>query len=698
MEYNESYFKKSANRKALLVWILIAAILTVAYGIEYAKGGRGLTYVLVFIAICWIPIAISLIAVKIKGWDTSICKETIAIGYGLTYAFAVLTTNTTVSFAYIFPVISILLLYKDRGLIIRCGILNILLLIGEIVSASMRIGITAKDITDYEIQFGCVILVYLSLVLSITHLNKSDGALFNSMQANLDKVILTIEQVKTASNAVVDGVNVVRELSDENRDSANDVVGNMEELNTNNVVLRQKTDSSMQMTDKISEQVENVAGLIKEMVALMETSVKNAKASSNQLSAVVEYTGEMAELSAQVEEILKEFADKFETMKEETGTIVSISSQTNLLALNASIEAARAGEAGKGFAVVADEIRKLSEGTKVSSDGIMDALAHLEVTSERMTESITKTLELIDNTIENVRVVDESVNHITEDSVKLGDNIQVIDGAIREVEGSNKNLVDNMQQVGDVVELMTSNISTVGEATKVMRSKYEETSSNVLGIERVVGRLVEELGAGGFMGKDDLRPGMYVSVLKADNDAEEYKGIITEIAKDGAIVTEELLNGKDVLTLDKAEAYKVKAIVDNGVYTWTQVRISTNKNGGFAIRVDGNPSVVNRRKYKRMPLHNPCKIVLGDSEKVFEGRMVNISANGFAIETREDAIKDQRGNLIRIEIEDFEVAGIREKEGNIIRITDNDGTYIVGCRMLDDDMQIFNYVEKIMSV
>ena len=698
MENNESYFKKSANRKVMLIWVLIASILTIAYGIEYAKGGRELGYVLAFIAICWIPIVLSFIVVKIKGWENSICKETVTIGYGITYAFALLTANTNISFVYIFPVISMLILYKDRKLIIRSGIYNVLLLIVNVVIRAAQNKITPTDVTDYEIQFACIILVYLGFVLSINHMNKSDGALFNSMQANLDKVILTIEQVKTASNAVVDGVNVVRELSDENRDSANDVVGNMEELNTNNVVLRQKTDSSMQMTDKISEQVENVAGLIKEMVALMETSVKNAKASSNQLSAVVEYTGEMAELSAQVEEILKEFADKFETMKEETGTIVSISSQTNLLALNASIEAARAGEAGKGFAVVADEIRKLSEGTKVSSDGIMDALAHLEVTSERMTESITKTLELIDNTIENVRVVDESVNHITEDSVKLGDNIQVIDGAIREVEGSNKNLVDNMQQVGDVVELMTSNISTAGEATKVMRSKYEETSSNVLGIERVVGRLVEELGAGGFMGKDDLRPGMYVSVLKADNDAEEYKGIITEIAKDGAIVTEELLNGKDVLTLDKAEAYKVKAIVDNGVYTWTQVRISTNKNGGFAIRVDGNPSVVNRRKYKRMPLHNPCKIVLGDSEKVFEGRMVNISANGFAIETREDAIKDQRGNLIRIEIEDFEVAGIREKEGNIIRITDNDGTYIVGCRMLDDDMQIFNYVEKIMSV
>ena len=67
----------------------------------------------------------------------------------------------------------------------------------------------------------------------------------------------------------------------------------------------------------------------------------------------------MSELSGEVENVLQEF--KFEKVKEETGTIDSISSQTNLLALNASIEAARAGEAGKGFAVVADEIRKLAD-------------------------------------------------------------------------------------------------------------------------------------------------------------------------------------------------------------------------------------------------------------------------------------------------------------------------------------------------
>ena len=101
MEYNESYFKKSANRKVMLIWVLIASILTIAYGIEYAKGGRELGYVLAFIAICWIPIVLSFIIVKIKGWENSICKETVTIGYGVTYAFALLTANTNISFVYI---------------------------------------------------------------------------------------------------------------------------------------------------------------------------------------------------------------------------------------------------------------------------------------------------------------------------------------------------------------------------------------------------------------------------------------------------------------------------------------------------------------------------------------------------------------------------------------------------------------------
>ena len=70
-----------------------------------------------------------------------------------------------------------------------------------------------------------------------------------------------------------------------------------------------------------------------------------------------------------------------------------------------------------------------------------------------------------------------------------------------EVEDSNQNMVDNMNQVNEVVELMTQNISVADETVKVMRSKYDETSSNIILIEGTVGTLIEDLGSGGFMGK-----------------------------------------------------------------------------------------------------------------------------------------------------------------------------------------------------
>ena len=67
MEYNESYFKKSANKKAIAIWLLIAIILTVAYILEWQKGLRTLNYTIVFLAICWVPIITSFIIIKLKG-------------------------------------------------------------------------------------------------------------------------------------------------------------------------------------------------------------------------------------------------------------------------------------------------------------------------------------------------------------------------------------------------------------------------------------------------------------------------------------------------------------------------------------------------------------------------------------------------------------------------------------------------------
>lgn len=694
MDYDEKYFKISANKKALRMWVIIGLALTGAYIAECVKGARTVPYTVLFCFICWVPLVFTYIFIKIKGWDYDNCKHMVAVGYFIFYFFLLFTSYYHITFAYSFPVVSMLVLYKDRSLMIRCGIMNLFDVVVTFIKDWLTTGFTHDDIVSYEIMFGCVILVYLSYTWAIKHLAESDGAMLDAVKGNLERVVHSIEKVKVASNSIVDGMNVVRELSDENQEGATDVVRNMESLISNNEVLNERTQSSILATDKISEQVENVAALIKEMVQLMEQSVENAKTSSGQLSEVVQCTNAMANLSKEVEENLKEFSTEFTMVKEETGTIEEINSQTNLLALNASIEAARAGEAGKGFAVVAEEIRKLSEETQVSSGSIRSALQKLEQTSDRMTKSITETLQLVATNLENVMIVDKSVNSITTDSIQLGENIRIVNDAMGEVEDSNQNMVDNMNQVNEVVELMTQNISVADETVKVMRSKYDETSSNIILIEGTVGTLIEDLGSGGFMGKEDLKAGMYLSVYEEGAmPKKEYKGIISNVDEKGALQVDSLKCEGEELSYDRKQKYTVQIIVDNNVYGWDDTEV-VYRDSKYSIAVNGNPKVVNRRKYPRMPLKAACEIRLSGSDHVCEGQMLNISANGYAIQTQDKAILDTKDTMITVHTKGFTFLEDMPLRGHVIRITDNEGTYIVGCRMLEDNKAIYDYVNQ----
>lgn len=694
MGYDEKFFKQSANKKAMLMWLLISCVLSAAYTMELINGGRTLSYYITFMVICWAPFIFGVLVLLIRGMDTSWYKEVTAVGYGFFYLFTVLTTDTNLTFAYIFPIICMLMLYKDRFLFIRIGVLNTLLVIASFILTRVTGKAEAITMAEFEIQIGVILLSYISYILAVDHLQKSDGSMLTSVKDDLDRVVKTVEQVKNASTAVVDGITVVRELSDENEEGANNVVRSMEDLFSNNEILVDKTDSSLDITNKINKQVENVAELIQSMVSLMNESVAHAKTSSAQLSEVVQSTNEMEQLSSEVEEILKEFKEEFERVKAETGTIEGITNQTNLLALNASIEAARAGEAGKGFAVVADEIRNLSMGTQNSSSRILGALSHLEETSGKMTESIAKTIILIHEMLEKITLVNESVTRITEDSVQLGDNIQVVDAAMREVEDSNKNMVDNMKQVSEVMEIMTTSIADADETTKIMRSKFEETTFNVNNIEKVFGKLIEELGQGGFMGINDVKRGMYISIMVGDrHDGREFKATVDEVLENG-IITKIPTNESEILSLAGGEAYHLQIIVDNELYNWDDVALTITSDEQCKIIVKGNPTVLNRRRYRRMPIFCECDVISSASNHIFNGKMVNLSASGFAFATTAEEVKASKGTMVKLNARNFPLLEGRPLVGYIIRVSDNEGQYIVGCRMLEDILDINEYIER----
>lgn len=692
MTYDENVFKEKANRKARKIWIVFAVLLSANYGSDASGGLYPTTSYLIFLALCWLPLIFGEVLLRVKGWATELYRYDLVIGYGIFYTFVICTTASPIAFTYILPVTSLLVLYKNRKFMIGCGIANALIIVGAAVYRYMLGFNSASDMKNYQLQLSCIILCYICYVMSIRHLNESDGAMTDSIRADLHRVVTTVEQVKSSSNIILDGITVVRELASENKHGSDIVMLGMNELTDNNNMLQDRTTSSTQMTSDIRAQVENVVALIGEMVTLVEKTQSHSGVSAEDLKSLVNTAATMSQLSTELENVLENFRQEFEMVKQETGTIEKITNQTNLLALNASIEAARAGEAGRGFAVVADQIRTLSTETHASSEQIRDALSRLDATSAKMTSSIEETLQLIQITLEKVTQTGDNVNQIASDSVQLGNHIQVVDNAIKEVESSNTQLVSNMEQVSNIVDTITTCITHSSRTSERMLSKYQETADNINTIEDVMENMMCDLGIGGFMGIEDIKPGMKIDLQLTEQDDTEYLGELIQQIPEGLMVS-----CQKKLVLKDAAPCKLQITAGNILYCWDKATITPDSTDGehiFKITITTRPRINNRRKYPRMDINNACTIKFKNSDKEYAATMDNISANGFAFLATDNIFTQSKNATITITIHDFALPDHNVLEGRIIRCSDDNGLYIVGCQMPEDNFYILEYVEN----
>lgn len=695
MNYDANVFKEKANRKARKIWLIFAILLTANYGADFSNGLWSPQYYAIFVILCWIPFFAGQIALKIKGMSTDLYKYVIAVGYGVFYVYIICTATSVIAFTYVFPVTSLFVLYKNKTFMVYCGIVNA---IAIVVSAVM---LGTLDTKDFQLQLSCIILCYVCYVMSIKHLNESDNALTDSIKSDLKRVVDTVENVKDASISVVEGVTVVRELAAENRHGAEMVVVGMDKLMDDSEEMQRSTTSSMNMTEGISNQVENVVSLIDKMVELTEESKAHAKKSYAEIENAMGTTDTMSSLSVKVEDTLKKFQQEFSMVKNQVALIDEISGQTNLLALNASIEAARAGEAGRGFSVVADEIRNLSTNTKESSGEISQALERLEVTSADMIKSMEETLELITLVTHKLSDINDSVSTINNDSEQIGDGIHIIDTAINEVKASNSQLIDNMTIVSDVVNNMTENISGADSTCRTMLNKYTETSVNIDKIEVIVEELMTKLGIGGFMSVRDLECGMKISLEDASGNI--YNGTLKDKKEQELIIVTEkpldMTKLKNTLYDEKNNDGKMvlQVVAGSIIYVWDDViPMSVEAGEMYRIQISSSPKIKNRRKYPRLDVSNLCSVTL-DNNAEYAGKLSNISANGIAFVSTERIFMDMVGKNVHIEIKDFEVEDHSSIDARIIRTTDNSGVYIVGCQMARDDKAIMDYVARQMS-
>lgn len=306
-----------------------------------------------------------------------------------------------------------------------------------------------------------------------------------------------------------------------------------------------------------------------------------------------------------------------------------------------------------------------------------------------MTNAIENTLHLIQDTLQKVSKTNESVTTITADSTEIEKHIHTIDDAMKRVEQSNHQLVTNMGQVSTTVEDMTSGIADSNEICHKMLSKYDETAVNIDTIENVVEALMCELGIGGFMGLEDLTPGMKVIVSPDDTSNSTYHGELVEETPQGISLT---LPSSARIT--ETTPCHVQVTAGNVLYCWDKAKIFPDDNGIYQIQISSRPKINNRRKYPRMDINNDCLITVPETGQEFTGRLENISGNGFAFTTDAAFFATAKGTRITLQIQHFEVPSHSLLEGRIIRCSNNEGHYIVGCQMPEDDLFLMKYVEE----
>ena len=580
-----------------------------------------------------------------------------------------------------------------------------------------------RNVTIAVVLIACVVAVLIGIIISTgiqKNMKRISGRLEEVAEGNLTTKVSVkghdefnnlavvanhminnnkklVQKVSGATDTLESSAQEVRQASNVMKDYSVNIIQAIDEINDGITKQSEHAEECVRKTDTLSEEIQNVSSIAGQVEGLVSEAENMINHGMQMVQTLGERATKTTDVTIKVETSIEELKKESEIINEFVETITDISEQTNLLSLNASIEAARAGEAGKGFAVVADQIRSLSSGTQDSSNSIMEALSHLEATSDEMLQSITETVELIQLNIEKVSTVNKSVSDITSDATSLGDNIKVVDSAVKQVENSNETLTANMNQVGEIMQIMTESINNAEQTTKTMLSKYEASAKSATDIESVVGELMEELGIGGFMNVSDIKSGMKFRMVIEDqtNAKEEYTGEVVDRKDNNVYIN---INNRAAFD-DKRRNLKCSfnAVVDNVLYCWNGIAIHNVKageKGQFKLTIDTNPQVYNRRKYPRMPLDNKCTISVDGTDITYYGHMVNISANGFAFSVNDSSFENMKGKNIVIEIDNFDVIKDKEIQGCIIRCSNDEGNYIVGCRMPEDSNEIKDYVNK----
>lgn len=287
----------------------------------------------------------------------------------------------------------------------------------------------------------------LSQQIDLTHFQRDE---IGELAAGFDKMCVNLRMLVTDVHHCVDQLSsATNEISALATQSAGNMHSQKDELNMLATAMNE-----MQAT------VQEIARNTNDTAKASEDASTRADHGASMVNNTINSVDKVASELEQTANVVHKLDADSRNISVVLEVIRGIADQTNLLALNAAIEAARAGEQGRGFAVVADEVRTLAKRTQDSTAEINRIISELQQRSTQAGESMQKSQQMMNSTIDIAR--------------QAGASISEISGSASSISHMMTQVATATEQQGSVSDELNSNIVRISQASDEVAAGSKE--------------------------------------------------------------------------------------------------------------------------------------------------------------------------------------------------------------------------------
>ncbi len=162
------------NKTVLLSYAIISVLYEAAYILEIFKGNRSVGYVLVFSVFVlwpWVPMGISYYRDK----STPLIQYVLCYANLALYSFTVLTGSTDTVHAYIYVMLTVLIVYSNMRDMIVVTVCSVIVNVIDMIRDYRISPYSNEEIVYAEIRLVVMIMIFGFLLALVVHLNRVNG-------------------------------------------------------------------------------------------------------------------------------------------------------------------------------------------------------------------------------------------------------------------------------------------------------------------------------------------------------------------------------------------------------------------------------------------------------------------------------------------------------------------------------------------